>query len=228
VASRHDLPVKSILMSGFYRSYGKRALDLIIVIPALIILSPLLLIVATCVGIFLGSPVLFKQKRSGKDEEEFSIFKFRTMTEARDEKGELLNDTVRLTRFGNFLRASSLDELPQLFNVLLGQMSLVGPRPFPLNYTPYFTEEERVRFTVLPGISGLAQVSGRNDLDWDRRIQYDVEYVRTMSLPLDLRILGLTFKKVFKREGLQVDAGAVRLNFDAERKLRAEKAPEAK
>jgi len=214
---------------GAYGRYGKRVLDLVIVVPALIILSPFLLVLATCVGIFLGSPVLFKQKRSGKNEDVFSVYKFRTMTEARDQKGELLNDGFRLTRFGNFLRASSLDELPQLFNVLLGQMSLVGPRPFPLNYTPYFTPEERLRFTVLPGISGLAQVSGRNDLDWDRRIQFDVEYVNTLSFALDLKILGLTARKVFKKEGVQVHAAAKGgLNFDVERRLRAKKAPEAK
>lgn len=213
-------------MVGLYRNIGKRTFDLIIVIPSLIVFSLLMLLVALAVRIFLGSPVIFKQVRSGKDEKLFSVYKFRTMTDARDENGELLNDTLRLTKFGNFLRASSLDELPQLFNVLLGQMSLIGPRPFPVRYTPFFTPEERIRFTVRPGISGLAQVSGRNELDWDRRIQYDVEYVRNLSFPLDLKILGLTFKKVFKREGLQVDAGAVRLNFDVERQLRMDQTKE--
>ena len=155
----------------------------------MIVLSPVLLIVAILVRTKLGSPVIFHQKRPGKDEKIFTLCKFRTMTDEKDENGELLPDSVRLTKFGEFLRATSLDELPELWNIFKGDMSIIGPRPLLVSYLPYYTEEEQLRHTVRPGLTGLAQVSGRNFLDWDRRLQKDVEYVRKLSFLMDLKVI---------------------------------------
>jgi lipopolysaccharide/colanic/teichoic acid biosynthesis glycosyltransferase len=196
----------------------KRASDLILAIPALLVLSPVLGIVALLIRVKLGSPVLFRQARPGRNGAPFTALKFRTMTDARDDSGTLLRDAERLTPLGRFLRTSSLDELPELFNVIRGDMSLVGPRPLLLRYIPYFTETERIRFTVLPGITGLAQVSGRNDLSWEERIAADVQYVRTWSLLLDLRILLKTLVRVLTRHGLRVDPRSTMRDFDEERR----------
>ena len=196
---------------------AKRILDLSIAIPALILLSPLMGIIALLVRFKLGSPVLFKQKRPGINGVPFTILKFRTMKEEFDEHGRPLPDKDRLTPFGAFLRRTSLDELPELFNVLRGEMSLVGPRPLLMRYTPYFTDEERIRFTVPPGITGLAQVSGRNDMGWDERLAADVEYVRNRSLLLDLRILFLTLWRVLSRQGVQVAPNTTMPDLDVER-----------
>ena len=167
----------SIINHGIYARYIKRPMDFILSLIALIVLSPVLLVTALLVKIKLGSPVIFKQQRPGLNEKIFTMYKFRTMTDERDENGELLPDSVRLTRFGKFLRSTSLDELPELFNILKGDMSIVGPRPLLVEYLPHYTEEEQMRHSVRPGVTGLAQVNGRNNLRWDR-LQKDVEYVK--------------------------------------------------
>jgi len=185
------------------------------------LLSPVLLVVAILVRLRLGTPVLFRQKRPGRHGVPFEMLKFRTMTDARGPDGELLSDTERLTPFGRWLRKTSLDELPELFNVIRGDMSLVGPRPLLMRYYPWFTDEERARFDVRPGITGLAQISGRNDLAWDQRIATDVEYVRRQSLVFDLSIIFKTLERIVSKKGLQEDPGAVMLDFDEERRRRA-------
>lgn len=204
----------------FYRRYAKRMFDVTIALMVLVFAFPILLLTAALVRLRLGSPILFTQQRPGLHGHHFTLYKFRTMTDQRDANGDLLPDTVRLTSFGKFLRSTSLDELPELINVLKGEMSLVGPRPLLIRYYPYFTERERLRFTVRPGITGLAQISGRNDLSWDLRIATDVRYVEQYSFLLDLKILFSTFRQIFTRHGIQVDPGAVMLNFDEERQLR--------
>jgi len=166
----------------------------------------------------LGSPVLFRQQRPGLNRQPFTIYKFRTMTNERDAQGNLLPDAHRLTNFGRFFRKTSLDELPELFNVLKGDMSLVGPRPLLMRYYPYFKSEELMRFSARPGITGLAQISGRNNLSWDSRIALDLKYVREVSFWLDLRILLTTVWRVFTRHGVQVDPGSAMLNFDEDRR----------
>jgi len=203
----------------FYRNIGKRLFDLVCASLALIILSPVFLVVAFLVRIKLGSPVIFRQMRPGQGEKLFPLFKFRTMTEERDATGNLLPDNQRLTPTGALLRRTSLDELPELFNVIRAEMSFVGPRPLLVRYLPYFSTEERARFTVSPGITGLAQVSGRNDLSWDSRLQKDIQYVRSLSFCCDVKILCDTVLYVLRRDGYQADPNAIMLDFDAEREL---------
>lgn len=205
-----------------YQKVIKRLLDIIISAVALIILSPILLIVAILVRCKLGSPIIFHQQRPGYHEKIFGLCKFRTMTDERDENGELLPDAQRLTKFGKMLRATSLDELPELWNILKGDMSLIGPRPLLISYLPYYTKEESLRHTVRPGLTGLAQVSGRNLLDWDKRLAKDVEYVKNLSFAMDLRIFFLTIKKVLIRENVEVDTNAVEGNFAEIRKAKME------
>lgn len=207
-----------------YRKYIKRLLDIVISLTALVVLSPVLLIVAILVRCKLGSPVIFHQQRPGYNEEIFKLCKFRTMTDERDENGELLPDAVRLTKFGRMLRATSLDELPELWNILKGDMSIIGPRPLLVSYLPYYTEEEKLRHTVRPGLTGLAQVSGRNLLDWDKRFATDVEYVKNLTFAMDVRIFFLTIKKVFVRENIEVDTNQVEGNFAEIRKAKMEAA----
>lgn len=209
---------------GMYRKGGKRLLDLLVSGLALIVLLPVLGITALLVKRNLGTPVLFRQQRPGLHGNPFIIYKFRTMTDARDAQGCLLPDSNRLPGFGRQLRRTSLDELPELWNVLRGDMSLVGPRPLLMRYFPYYTHEERARFLVRPGVTGLAQVSGRNDLNWDMRMALDVRYVREYSFATDLRIMFMTIWRVVKRQGLQVDPGATMLDFDEERRLRQQQA----
>ncbi len=180
----------------------KRILDLTLTIPALILASPLLLLITLLVMIKHGRPVLFRQKRPGYHGELFVIRKFRTMLNTRDEKGELLPDEQRLTAFGSFLRSTSLDELPELFNVLAGEMSLVGPRPLLAKYLDRYTPEQARRHEVLPGITGWAQINGRNILSWEDKFRYDVWYVDHWSLLLDVRILIITIWKVIRRDGI--------------------------
>ncbi|HHV30637.1 MAG TPA: sugar transferase [Clostridium sp.] len=187
-----------------YKRYLKRALDFILSLTAIIILSPFILLVALMVRVKLGNPIIFKQERPGLNERVFTLYKFRTMTDKRDEKGELLPDSYRLTKFGKFLRSTSLDELPELFNILKGDMSIVGPRPLLVEYLPYYTEEEKLRHTVRPGLTGFAQVNGRNNLEWDIRLGFDVEYVKNVTFHLDALIIAKTIIKVFKREGIDV------------------------
>ncbi|NLJ80289.1 MAG: sugar transferase [Firmicutes bacterium] len=182
-----------------YRKYFKRPFDFIMALVGLIVLSPVLLVIAILVRIKLGSPVIFKQQRPGLNEKIFTIYKFRTMTNERDEKGTLLPIKDRLTRFGRFLRSTSLDELPELWNILKGDMSFVGPRPLSVNYLPYYTDRERRRHEVVPGLTGLAQINGRNTLPWEERFEFDVYYVENISFAMDLNIMFKTIIKVLKR-----------------------------
>jgi lipopolysaccharide/colanic/teichoic acid biosynthesis glycosyltransferase len=189
-------------MSTFYRRIGKRIFDLLITMPALVLFSPVLVVVALLVRAKLGTPVFFRQERPGLHGKPFMMVKFRTMTDARDAQGTLLPDAERLTRFGRFLRSSSLDELPELWNVLRGDMSLVGPRPLLMEYLPLYSTEQMRRHEVRPGITGWAQVNGRNAISWEEKFALDVWYVDNCSLVLDLRILWLTLRKVWVREGI--------------------------
>lgn len=185
-----------------YRVIGKRILDVTVGFLALLVLWPVILIIAIIVRLRLGSPVIFRQRRPGKDTVPFVLLKFRTMTEDRNGDGALRTDAERLTRLGRFLRATSLDELPELWNVLRGDMSLVGPRPLLMEYLPRYSETQRRRHDVRPGITGLAQASGRNALTWEQRFALDLEYCRTVSLREDVRILFSTFRSVVRREGI--------------------------
>jgi undecaprenyl phosphate N,N'-diacetylbacillosamine 1-phosphate transferase len=187
--------------SGNYRRFIKRPMDFILSLIAIIILTiiPVLPIVALLVKTKLGSPVLFKQKRPGLNEKVFMMYKFRTMTDETDENGELLPDSVRLTKFGRFLRSTSLDELPELFNILKGDMSIIGPRPLAVQYLPYYTEQERIRHSVRPGLSGLAQINGRNTATWEQRFSYDIKYVTNITFIGDIRIVFGTILKAVKR-----------------------------
>lgn len=206
-----------------YRRYIKRMFDIAISITALGLLSPLLLLLAVLVRIKLGSPIIFHQERPGFQEKIFKLCKFRTMTEERDANGNLMPDAVRLTKFGRALRTTSLDELPELWNILKGDMSLIGPRPLLVSYLPYYTDEEHLRHTVRPGLTGLAQINGRNLLDWDKRFAKDVEYVRNLSFKLDAKIFFLTLKKVFIHENIEVDTNQTEGNFAEIRKAHMEK-----
>lgn len=191
--------------AGFYEKYIKRLLDIVLSGAALVILSPVLLITAVLVRIKLGSPVIFTQERPGKDEKVFKLHKFRSMTDARDENGNLLPDKDRLTGFGKKLRSLSIDELPELWDIFRGKMSIVGPRPLLVEYLPYYTDEERHRHDVRPGLTGLAQVNGRNDLSWEQKFKYDLEYVQHISFCEDIKIMFSTVGKVLNKSGVQVD-----------------------
>lgn len=191
-----------------YRHFLKRVLDIVISFCALAVLWPLLLVVAVLVRIKLGSPVLFSQERPGKDEKIFRMYKFRTMTDERDENGALLPDEVRLTSFGKFLRSTSLDELPELWAIFTGKMSFVGPRPLLVQYLPLYNEEQHRRHAVRPGLTGWAQVNGRNLVSWQDRFRLDVEYVDKMSLWMDIKIMFLTVKTVLVREGISSETSA--------------------
>lgn len=190
------------MKGGIYRRYFKRPMDIVLSLIGLIVLSPILLIVTLLVRVKLGSPVIFKQERPGLNEKIFTMYKFRTMTDERDEHGELLPDSVRLTKFGKFLRSTSLDELPELFNILKGDMSVVGPRPLLVEYLELYDERQKRRHDVRPGLSGLAQVSGRNAISWEDKFNLDVEYVDNVSFIGDWKIIFLTLKKVLVREGI--------------------------
>ncbi len=192
---------------------AKRLFDLLLTIPGLILVSPILLITAILVRIFHGSPVIFKHKRPGFRGHPFTLYKFRTMTNARDAHGNLLPDEKRLTPLGKFLRATSLDELPELFNVLRGDMSLIGPRPLLMQYLPRYSPEQARRHDALPGITGWAQINGRNNLSWEIKFELDVWYVDHWSLGLDLKILALTLWKVLKREGINEPGNATAREF---------------
>lgn len=188
--------------------YIKRILDIISSLLAIIILSPLLAVTAVLVKTKLGSPVLFRQERPGKDEKIFTLMKFRTMTDERDENGELLPDEVRLTKFGKFLRSTSIDELPELFNILKGDMSVIGPRPLLVEYIPRYNEHQHRRHEVRPGLSGWAQVNGRNSISWEEKFDLDVEYVDNYSFAMDVKILFMTVLNVLKKEGISSETGA--------------------
>ena len=196
-----------------YQKYIKRLLDIIISFTALVILSPVLLIVAVLVRIKLGSPVIFHQDRPGYHEKVFKLCKFRSMTDARDENGNLQPDEVRLTKFGKALRATSLDELPELWNILKGDMSLIGPRPLLVKYLPLYNEFQRHRHDVKPGLTGWAQVNGRNTISWEQRFEYDVYYVNHISFWMDLKILFQTVAVVFARSGINSKTSATMEEF---------------
>lgn len=203
---------------GIYRKFLKRPMDFILSLIAIIVLSPVLIIVGVLVRVKLGSPILFKQKRPGLNEKIFTMYKFRTMTDEKDENGELLPDSVRLTSFGRMLRSTSLDELPELFNILKGDMSIVGPRPLLERYLPYYTGYERNRHSVRPGLTGLSQVNGRNLLEWNKRLSLDVEYAQNISLFIDIRIVFLTIKKVITKQDVAVGNQHIIASLDIERK----------
>lgn len=203
-----------------YRKYIKRPMDFILSFIAIVLLSPVLLIVALLVRIKLGSPVIFKQERPGLNEKIFTLYKFRTMTDKRDMFGQLLPDSIRLTKFGSFLRSTSLDELPELFNILKGEMSIVGPRPLLVQYLPLYDENQKRRHEVRPGLSGLAQISGRNDLSWEEKFKLDVEYVNNVGFIGDWQIILRTIKKVFIREGINSDDAATMEPFKGSQKER--------
>lgn len=198
---------------SFYVKYGKRFFDLCLTIPAFIILSPVLGVTAVLVAVKLGRPVLFTQDRPGYHEKIFRMYKFRSMTDERDENGELLPDEIRLTSFGKKLRSSSLDELPELLNIIKGDMSLVGPRPLLVQYLPLYNEQQRKRHNVKPGITGLAQINGRNSISWEEKFAYDVQYAEKISWKEDIRILAETIRTVFKREGINSDNSATMEDF---------------
>ena len=196
-----------------YAKYIKRIIDILLSLLAIIILSPVLLIVAILVRIKLGSPVLFSQQRPGKDEKIFKMYKFRSMTDAKDENGELLPDEIRLTSFGQKLRSTSLDELPELFNILNGDMSIIGPRPLLVRYLPLYNEEQKKRHNVRPGLTGLAQVNGRNAIGWSEKFAYDVQYVKKVTFLGDLKILLATVASVFKKTGISSETSSTMEEF---------------
>lgn len=199
-----ELDKKYGIKRGLYERVFKRVIDFTFTLLGFVFISPIFLLLCILVRIKLGSPIFFKQKRCGKDEKTFEMIKFRTMTDARDEHGDLLPDTERFTKFGDFMRKSSLDELPELLNVLKGDMSLVGPRPLYPFYLPYYTEKESLRHSVRGGITGLAQVNGRALLRWNQRFEKDFEYVQKVTLIGDIKILWETFFKVFKQDDIGI------------------------
>ena len=207
------MEIKMTHKASFYEKYIKRLLDVVLSGIALIILSPVLLVTAILVRTKLGYPVLFRQERPGKDERIFKLCKFRTMTDARDENGELLPDEVRLTKFGRFLRSTSIDELPELWNILKGDMSIVGPRPLLVRYLPRYNAEQRRRHSVRPGLTGHAQANGRNALSWEEKFSLDVYYVDHISFILDAKTILLTVKNVLKREGISSETSATMEEF---------------
>ena len=195
----------SLEQGGLYRRYFKRSMDFILSLLAIIVLSPVLLIVAILVRTKLGSPVIFSQKRPGLNEKIFTLYKFRTMTDERDKFGELLPDSVRLTKFGQRLRDTSLDELPELINILKGDMSIIGPRPQLVRDMVYMTTEQRRRHDIRPGLSGWAQINGRNAIEWEDKLNYDLEYLDNITFLFDAKIVLITIKKVFKTESISYE-----------------------
>lgn len=210
--------------AGFYEKFVKRFLDIFLSGMALIILSPILLVTAILVRVKLGSPVIFCQERPGKDEKIFKLHKFRSMSDARDETGALLPDKERLTDFGKKLRSLSIDELPELWDIFRGKMSIVGPRPLLVEYLPYYTENERHRHDVRPGLTGLAQINGRNTLTWEQKFTYDLEYVQHIGFCEDIKILFRTVGKVLNRSGVQVNTQSGEGNLAKIRSCVCEKA----
>ena len=196
-----------------YAKYFKRMLDFILSLIALIILSPILLIVAILVRIKLGSPIIFKQQRPGKNEKIFTLYKFRTMTDKKDENGNLLPDSERLTKFGKLLRSTSLDELPELINILKGDMAIVGPRPLLVEYLSVYNKKQKHRHDVRPGLTGLAQVNGRNSISWEEKFNDDLKYIKKITFIGDVKIILKTVEKVFKREGISQDDNVTMKKF---------------
>lgn len=206
-----------------YAKYIKRVLDFLCSLIAIIVLVPILLILTILVRIKISKPIIFTQERPGKDGKIFKLYKFRTMTNAKDENGKLLPDEQRLTKFGKILRSTSLDELPELFNILKGDMSIVGPRPLLVEYLPLYNEEQKHRHDVRPGLTGLAQISGRNAITWEEKFEKDIEYVHNISFIGDLKIIIKTAIKVFKREGISQEGNATMEKFRGTMKEELEK-----
>lgn len=200
-----------------YKKYIKRILDIILSLIAIIITLPIFLIVGILILIFIGQPAIFRQKRPGKNEKIFTMYKFRTMTNKKDKNGNLLPDELRLTKLGKFLRKTSLDEIPEFINILKGDMSFVGPRPLLVEYLPYYKEEEHHRHDVRPGLTGLAQVNGRNNLDWNDKFQKDLEYVNNITFINDVKIIIDTIKIVLKREGITDNKSVTMTKLNNER-----------
>lgn len=207
---------KGTYKKGIYRNYVKRPMDCVLSLLALVVLSPALLILAILVRIKLGPPVLFKQDRPGLNEKIFTLYKFRTMTDKKDEEGELLPDSERLTKFGKWLRSTSLDELPELWNIFKGDMSIVGPRPLLIEYLPLYNDQQKRRHEVRPGLTGYAQVSGRNAISWEEKFDCDVEYVDSMSFFMDVKIVFSTLNIVMGRSGISSDTSATMEPFRGE------------
>lgn len=203
-----------------YKKVIKRLLDILLSLIGIIVASPILIILYILVVIFMGFPAIFKQQRPGKNEKIFNLYKFRTMTNKKDKNGKLLPDEKRLTKFGKFLRKTSLDELPELFNILFGQMSFIGPRPLLVEYLDYYTEEEHHRHDVRPGLTGWAQIHGRNLVNWDERFQYDLEYVNNLSFLMDIKVIFKTIKVVLGREGISQEGQATMTSLVDYRKKR--------
>ena len=197
-----------------YQKYIKRLLDIILSLMAIIITLPIFLITGILVLIFLGKPVIFRQKRPGKKEKIFTMYKFRTMSNKKDKDGNLLPDELRLTKLGKFLRKTSLDEIPEFINILKGDMSFVGPRPLVPQYLPYYTSVERKRHSIKPGLTGLAQINGRNNLNWDERFKLDIEYVEKISFLADMKIVLMTIEKVLKTKDISVRGTGKIEDFD--------------
>lgn len=220
-----ELPIRH--KKGFYEKYIKRCMDIVCSLGAIIVLSPVMGITALLVRTKLGSPVLFKQRRAGMNEREFDILKFRTMTNEKDENGNLMPDEVRLTLFGKKLRTTSLDELPSLFNILKGDMSIIGPRALPVKYIPYYTEEEHHRHDVRPGLSGLAQVKGRNYVSWGDKFKMDLDYIRKITFLGDVKLILKTVAVVLEHENIDTGSfiekdGIIFRPLDVERREKIE------
>lgn len=196
-----------------YRHFFKRLFDFVLSLLAIIVLSPIMIIVAILVKIKLGSPIIFTQERPGKNEKIFKMYKFRSMTDQRDENGNLLPDDIRLTKFGKLLRSTSLDELPELFNILKGDMSIVGPRPLLVRYLPLYNEHQKHRHDVRPGFTGWAQCNGRNAISWEEKFDLDVYYTKHVSLLLDIKIIFKTVKVVLFREGISSETSVTMEEF---------------
>lgn len=196
-----------------YQKYIKRILDFVLSFTAFVVLSPVLLVMAALVRVKLGKPVIFRQERPGKDEKIFKLYKFRTMTDERDENGQLLPDDVRLTKFGKTLRSTSLDELPELWNIVKGDMSIVGPRPLLVRYLPLYNETQKHRHDVRPGFTGLAQVHGRNSISWEEKFDWDIRYVNHVTFFTDVKIILDTVRTVLKREGISSDTSVTMEEF---------------
>lgn len=197
-----------------YKKYIKRLLDIVLSLIAITITLPIFLIIGILVLIFLGKPAIFRQKRPGKNEKIFTMYKFRTMSNKKDKDGNLLPDELRLTKLGKFLRKTSLDEIPEFINILKGDMSFVGPRPLVPQYLPYYTSVERKRHSIKPGLTGLAQINGRNNLNWDERFKLDIEYVEKVSFLADMKIVLMTIEKVLKTKDISVRGTGKIEDFD--------------
>lgn len=205
------------MKTSFYSKYGKRFFDIVMSFFVGLVLSPVILIVALLVRFKLGKPIIFSQERPGKNEVIFKMYKFRTMTDEKDENGNLFPDEIRLTKFGKLLRATSLDELPELWNIFRGEMSFVGPRPLLVKYLPLYNEHQKRRHDVRPGLTGWAQVNGRNTISWEEKFNLDIDYIDSISFLKDIKILFLTAKKVIVKEGINSEMAATAEYFTGEK-----------